>query len=199
MRRRAFGTLALVALAGCVRDEESPASARPVPGTGAPETDYSRPLSVVMDMLRTGGVSLYLAHPGLIGDALSDLGRQVATEVGEAFAALDVEVTVTSSPAQYCLETADVAFAGSEATVDDLLRDLREAEGREEQITEHAAKRLASSVPWGEVAVLIGHPGNITAVTGVPVNEGEGLICARAGGSFQVLAETMPNDWARMK
>ena len=80
-----------------------------------------------------------------------------------------------------------------------MLRDLREAEGREEQITAHAAKRLASSVPWGEVNVLIGHPGNITAATGVPVSEGEGLICARAGGSFQVLAETMPNDWARMK
>lgn len=199
MRRRAFGTLALVALTGCVRDDEPPSSTRPVPASGAPETDYSRPLSVVMDMLRTGGVSLYLAHPGVIGDALSDLGRQVATEVGEAFAALDVEVTVTSSPAPYCLETADVAFAGSEATVDDLLGDLREAEGREEQVTAHAAKRLASSVPWGEVAVLIGHPGNITAVTGVPVNEGEGLICARAGGSFQVLAATMPNDWARMK
>lgn len=199
MRRRAFGTLALIALAGCARDGETPSSSRPVPASGAPETDYSRPLSAVMDILRTGGVSLYLAHPGVIGDALSDLGRQVATEVGEAFAALDVEVTVTTSPAPYCRETADVAFAGSEATVDDLLGDLREAEGREDQVTAHAAKRLASSVPWGEVAVLIGHPGNITAVTGVPVNEGEGLICARAGGSFQVLAETMPNDWARMK
>ncbi|NHB85235.1 hypothetical protein G7085_13005 [Tessaracoccus sp. HDW20] len=48
------------------------------------------------------------------------------------------------------------------------------------------------------MVVLIGHRVSITETTGVEVAAGEGLICAAAGGGYQVLARTMPNDWARM-
>lgn len=201
MRRRTFGLLALGTLAGCAGKPTTPPSP-PRPGatpTGPPPETFERPLAVITDMLRTGGISLYLSHPGATSAGLGRLGRMVASEIGEAFEAIGVSVSVATAPEESCRDTAAIAFPSSDAHVDELLSDLATAGTRADAIGEHAATILAQSVEWGEVAVFIGHRGNIEAATGVAMRPGEGLICARAGASFQVLAKTMPNDWARMR
>jgi len=198
MNRRAFGVLALAVLVGCAGHARRPSPSTWASPGATGEPDLTRPLGVVESLLRDGGVTLYLACPGPTDGPPGDLVAQVAAEVGEAFASLGSDPRVIVSSSEACLRFADLAFPGEKATVDPLLADLPRAGSPAPEVVDHGRELLSASVPWGVVAVLMGHRATIAHTTGVEVAVGEGLICAAAGGSFQVLARTMPNDWARI-
>jgi phosphohistidine phosphatase SixA len=116
---------------------------------------------------------------------LNDEGRRESRQVGEAFRARKLPVArVLSSPWCRCVETARLAFGGSE-TWTPLSNLFGRSENREEQVRQMRAR--VSETPPGGNLVLVTHGSTIAALTGINPDTAEMVVVApQGGGRFAV-------------
>ncbi|MHB8950585.1 MAG: histidine phosphatase family protein [Rhodoferax sp.] len=122
---------------------------------------------------------------------LSVEGRAQARRIGEAFRRRGIAVgTVWTS--QWCRtrETADLAFPGKR-TDQVLFNSFFNTPEREPAQTRAALDLLASWRGSG-VVVVVTHQVNITALTGIVPNSGEGVVLAPWGPGLKVLGRITP-------
>jgi broad specificity phosphatase PhoE len=111
---------------------------------------------------------------------LTDAGRAHARRVGEAVRARRVPVErVLSSPWCRCLETARLAFGGSEAWTP-LSNLYGRAENRADQVRQMQTR--VSQRPAGGNLVLVSHGSTISALTGINPDTAEMVIVTPRGG-----------------
>lgn len=171
----------------------------------------------LVEELRGGGLVLYLRHTettgsgvdsvATLGDCteqreLSELGRQDAREIGDAFDALDVPVArVVASPFCRTVETAELAF-GDVDTDDGLLAlaSTGQVSEQERRRTEVAGRALiAGTPPAGSNVVLVGHVSNVGPITGVSPDEGGTAVFRPDGeGGFTLVAQVPPQGWQEL-
>ncbi|NDP37940.1 MAG: histidine phosphatase family protein [Rhodoferax sp.] len=122
---------------------------------------------------------------------LSVDGRAQALRIGEAFQRRGIEVTTVWS-SQWCRtrETADLAFP-AKRTDQALFNSFFNRPEREPAQTRAALDLLASWRGSG-VMVVVTHQANITALTGVVPNSGEGVVIALRGRDLKVLGRITP-------
>jgi phosphohistidine phosphatase SixA len=152
-------------------------------------------------LLKDGGQVVLIRHglttPG-VGDPpefrlddcrtqrnLIDEGRRESQHVGEAFRARKIPVArVLSSPWCRCVETARLAFGGSE-TWTPLSNLFGRSEHREEQVRQMRAR--VSEAPQGGNLVLVTHGSTIAALTGInPATAKMVVVTPQGGGRFAV-------------
>ena len=171
----------------------------------------------LIDALADGGLVIYLRHtattaPGVddyatLGDCdaqreLSEEGRRDATEIGEAFASLDIPVAeVVASPFCRVVETAELAFG--ETRTDEALLSLAtmEREGDEAYDRVFAAGRrlIATPPPTGTNVVLVGQFSNLRPITGIGIDEGATAIFRTDGeGDIELVAQLSPQGWQEL-
>ena len=116
---------------------------------------------------------------------LIDEGRRESQQVGEAFRARKIPVArVLSSPWCRCVETARLAFGGSE-TWPPLSNLFGRSENREEQVRQMRAR--VSEAPQGGNLVLVTHGSTIAALTGINPDTAEMVVVTpQGGGRFAV-------------
>lgn len=218
VNRRAVLLGGVALLAGCAAPRTSsptpsaPPAATPNP---APTPSATAPAASERDelvaALRTGGVALYLRHPatdrGGVDDArapreqqrlLSAEGEQQARDLGAAFSAQHINPgRVLTSPSWRCRDAAELAFGRHEVDwgIQALLQDTDSRSEREQ----YARDLLAQPVPAGEALVLVGHSSNISAVSGVSLPEGAGVVLRPAPDGPTVLGTLTPTDWAELR
>jgi phosphohistidine phosphatase SixA len=155
--------------------------------------------------LRSGAVVLlrHASAPGTgdpagfrIGDCatqrnLDDAGRRQAAAIGARFRAEQVPVAAVLS-SEWCrtVDTAEIAFPGQmrrEPAFNSFFSDRGLA-------PEATARARAIVTDWrGPGAlVVVTHQLNITALTGLPVAEGAGIVVAPQGDGFVVVGEVKP-------
>ena len=111
---------------------------------------------------------------------LVDEGRRESQRVGEAFRARKVPVArVLSSPWCRCVETARLAFGGSE-TWTPLSNLFGRPENREEQVRQMRAR--VSEPPQGGNLILVSHGSTIAALTGINPDTAEMVVVTPQGG-----------------
>lgn len=150
-----------------------------------------------------GGAALLLRHAQTeagIGDPpgfrledcrsqrnLSAAGREQARRAGEALAALRLKVDeVRSSRWCRCIDTARLMFPGRAVTVLEALNSFFEDRARADAQTGALRSYLAQLVPRN--AVLVTHQVNVSALAGVGVAMGEGVVVRMEAGMPRVLA-----------
>jgi len=152
-------------------------------------------------LLKDGGQVVLIRHgltaPG-VGDPpefrlddcptqrnLIDEGRRQSQQVGEAFRARKIPVArVLSSPWCRCVETARLAFGGSE-TWTPLSNLFGRSENREEQVRQMRGR--VSEAPQGGNLVLVTHGSTIAALTGINPDTAEMVVVTpQGGGRFAV-------------
>jgi phosphohistidine phosphatase SixA len=122
---------------------------------------------------------------------LSEEGRAQARRIGEAFQRRGIDVnTVWTS--QWCRtrETADIAFPGKRAD-QPLFNSFFNTTEREPGQTREALNLLASWHGTG-VLVVVTHQVNITALTGIVPDSGEGVVITLRGRDLKVLGRITP-------
>ncbi|WP_296493102.1 histidine phosphatase family protein [Rhodoferax sp.] len=122
---------------------------------------------------------------------LSANGQTQARRIGEAFQQRGIEVkTVWSS--QWCRtrETADLAFPGRRVD-QPLFNSFFGSPAQGSSQTQAALDLLASRKEPG-VLVVVTHQVNITALTGVVPDSGEGVVVALQGRELKVLGRIKP-------
>lgn len=153
-------------------------------------------------LLRQGGQIVLMRHgltdPG-VGDPpgfrledcatqrnLSDTGRAEAKRVGDAFRARAIPVSrVLSSPWCRCVETAKIAFGGSQP--EPALSNLfGRPENRERQLA--AFRKLVAAAPKKGNLVLVTHGSTTAAFTGASPATAELVVVTPEGGSRYRLA-----------
>jgi broad specificity phosphatase PhoE len=133
---------------------------------------------------------------------LSPAGREQAQRMGQAIARLKLNwATVLASPYCRTRQTAQLAF-GKGDTAWDLFYHLAAGSKRREDgdAVLAAVRRMLGAAPApGTNTVLVSHGGNLSAVAGIYLAEGE---CAvfRPGpaGAFQLVGRIGPEDWAAL-
>jgi broad specificity phosphatase PhoE len=117
---------------------------------------------------------------------LSDAGRAEARRLGRAFKARAVPVArVLASPWCRCIETAQLAFGGSQS--EPALGNLfGRAENRERQLA--AFRKLVAAAPKQGNLVLVTHGSTTLAFTGVSPGTAELVIVTPEGGGAYRLA-----------
>jgi broad specificity phosphatase PhoE len=118
---------------------------------------------------------------------LSAAGREQARRAGQALAALQLKVDeVRSSRWCRCIDTARLMFPGREVTVLEALNSFFEDRARAAQQTAALQNYLAQLAPRN--AVLVTHQVNVSALAGVGVAMGEGVVVRMDNGSPRVFA-----------
>jgi broad specificity phosphatase PhoE len=159
--------------------------------------------AVVRAAFAAGGAALLLRHAQTeagIGDPpgfrlddcrsqrnLSAAGREQARRAGEALAALQLKVDeVRSSRWCRCMDTARLMFPGRDVTVLEALNSFFEDRSRAAAQTAALRSYLAQLAPRN--AVLVTHQVNVSALAGVGVAMGEGVVVRTEAGTPRVLA-----------
>lgn len=133
---------------------------------------------------------------------LSAAGREQVRGMGRAIARLKLPWgAVLASPYCRTRETAEAAFGKAEVSWDLFYHQAarsRHAEDGEAILT--AVRRLLGTPPApGSNTVLVSHGGNLSAVAGVFLAEGETAVFRPGqGGEYTLIAKIMPEDWARL-
>jgi phosphohistidine phosphatase SixA len=162
--------------------------------------------------LRAGGFVIYFRHAATVpgGDTdlqdlnncaaqrnLSDLGREQARIIGEAFRRLEIPVgKVLSSGLCRARDTATIAFGRAEQSVD--ITSLPQAADEAEEQRRIMALRqlLATAPPPGENTVLVAHLFNIQRAAETNLAEGEAAIYEpRDADQFALVATVSPDEW----
>lgn len=150
-----------------------------------------------------GGAALLLRHAQTeagIGDPpgfrlddcrtqrnLSEAGRAQARRAGEALAALRLRVDeLRSSRWCRCIDTARLMFPGREVTMLESLNSFFEDRSRAAAQTAALRSYLSQLPPRN--AVLVTHQVNVSALAGVGVAMGEGVVLRMEAGTPRVLA-----------
>jgi broad specificity phosphatase PhoE len=150
-----------------------------------------------------GGAALLLRHAQTeagIGDPpgfrlddcrsqrnLSPAGRDQARRAGQALAALQVQIDeLRSSRWCRCMDTARLMFPGRDVTVLEALNSFFEDRSRAAAQTAALRNYLAQLAPRN--AVLVTHQVNVSALAGVGVAMGEGVVVRMDAGAPRVLA-----------
>lgn len=117
---------------------------------------------------------------------LGEAGREEARRLGRAFKARAIPLArVLSSPWCRCIETAQLAFGGSQA--EPALANLfGRAENREQQLA--AFRKLVAAAPKQGNLVLVTHGSTTLAFTGVSPGTAEMVIVTPEGGGAYRLA-----------
>jgi len=122
---------------------------------------------------------------------LSAVGRAQALRIGEAFQRRSIEVTSVWT-SQWCRtrETADLAFP-AKRTDQPLFNSFF---GAPEQETAQSRAALDLLATWrgSGVLVVVTHQVNITALTGIVPDAGEGVVIALRGRELKVLGRIAP-------
>jgi broad specificity phosphatase PhoE len=118
---------------------------------------------------------------------LSAAGREQARRAGQALAALQLKVDeVRSSRWCRCIDTARLMFPGREVTVLEALNSFFEDRSSAARQTAALQSYLTQLAPRN--AVLVTHQVNVSALTGVGVAMGEGVVVRMDNGSPRLLA-----------
>lgn len=122
---------------------------------------------------------------------LSDEGRAQARQIGEQFRARNIRVTKVLT-SQWCRtrETAQLAFPGlvqDEPAFNSFFSD-RSTEAEQTR----AARQILSQWLWPGVLVVVTHQVNITALTGVVPQSGEGVVVRMRGTEVEVVGRIRP-------
>ena len=128
---------------------------------------------------------------------LSELGIEQSRLIGRAFSTHGIPVgDVIANPFARCRDMAKIAFGRVEENM--LLLGL--PSDRDERQVRPAFLRERLSTPTLDTKnrVIISHRSNIADVAGVELVEGEGVVIRPNTGSFQVLAQLMPQDWTTL-
>ena len=125
---------------------------------------------------------------------LSEVGRQQAREIGEAFRDRNVPVVeVLSSQWCRCLETAElmeIAPVEPFSMLNSFLRDRSTAESQTTQVKEYIAANEDSS----DVIVMVTHQVNITALSNIFPQSGSAVVMQSNDGQLEVLGQLLKND-----
>lgn len=170
-------------------------------------------LDAVLGDLRKGGLVIYFRHAATEQTGPSDEGadlkncatqrnlsaegRAQASQIGQAFRALGISVgTVTTSPFCRCADTGKLAF-GRITVSNDLYFAINTDAEKTKELADSLRKTLATSPPPGTNAVIVSHTANLREAAGIwPKPEGAAYIFRPLpGGSFEVLAKVLPEDW----
>lgn len=160
-------------------------------------------------LLRNGGQVVFLVHanaPGAGDPAnfdiencrtqrnLSDRGRQQARRIGALFAARAEPVGQVYS-SRYCraLETANLAFGDRLVEEMEALDALREEDAGEADATREEVLALIRNYSGSGNLVLVTHPENVSAWTGVNPREGEAVIVAPTEDGVQAIGRIVFN------
>ncbi|OUR65338.1 hypothetical protein A9Q79_03295 [Methylophaga sp. 42_25_T18] len=177
------------------------------------EQRWSQLNDELIESLQRGGYIIYFRHTETDHDKhgafpvdlnncdlqrpLSDLGRQQATLIGQAFKNLNIPLgLIVSSPYCRAIDTARLAFGRTEA--DNL---LASSYGTQQQDREKRSSRLIEllhSQPEGKNnTVIIGHSSNIRdAIGDWPKPEGAMLIyILTVENQPELVAHISPQDW----
>ena len=153
--------------------------------------------------LTRGGVAILLRHaqtePGVgdppnfrIGDCstqrnLSEAGRQQARRIGSAFATRAIRIEqVLSSQWCRCLETARLAFPGTQVDPFPALNSFFEDRSSEQKQTRDAMARIAA-IRAPSNLVFVTHHVNVLALTGEVAGSGEAILVRPAGTAVRVI------------
>jgi broad specificity phosphatase PhoE len=159
-------------------------------------------------LLKQGGQVVLIRHaatdPGVgdppgfsLGDCktqrnLSAAGRREAQRLGSAFRARAIPVgRVLSSPWCRCVETAQLAFGGSqtERALDNL---FGRGENRERQLS--AFRELVAAAPKEGNLILVTHGSTTSAFTGVSPGTAELVIVTPEGATFRLAGRIASAD-----
>ncbi|MBS9478908.1 histidine phosphatase family protein [Ancylobacter radicis] len=161
--------------------------------------------AVAWQALRAGGVVLFrhASAPGVgdpagfrIGDCstqrnLDAAGRAQARRIGETFARERVSVSRVET-SRWCraTETAELAFPGkvvAEPVFDSFFQDRADEPAQ----TAAARRRLLDWRGPGAL-VVVAHQVNITALTGINLASGEGVVLRAEGGALKIVGRIRP-------
>ncbi|MEM7296176.1 MAG: histidine phosphatase family protein [Pseudomonadota bacterium] len=124
---------------------------------------------------------------------LSELGIAQSEQIGAAFRAHGFPVgEVIASPFARCRDMAEIAFGRAEERTE-LLGLLSASEGRDVRV--HYLRQKLSAPTDGHNRVIVAHRSNIAEVAGVVLGEGDGIVVAPAGTSFELIATLHPTEW----
>ncbi|HLF22846.1 MAG TPA: hypothetical protein VI565_02915 [Burkholderiales bacterium] len=181
--------------------------------------DAQSPTPTLLAQLRDGGLIIYFRHSlttrtgqpddDLSGCAnqrnLNDAGRQLARDIGQAFALLKIPVgKVQSSPYCRCRDTASLAFGRTEVAA------FLETNGDPGSAAEQGrlaelARALQVAPPPGSNTVFVAHGNNLRGLAqrhGYPdlfIDEAEAVIFRpRAGTTAEVVARVKARDWKNL-
>lgn len=171
----------------------------------------------LLKQLRSGGYVLYMRHgntdtsrpdrvPSVdLNDCstqrpLTEEGRQVAADVGEAIRKARIPVGETfSSPLCRAKESAMAAF-GEKYTVDNLLMYTANMTTDEKQpVVARTRALLSAPVAAGSNRVLVAHAPNLMDLMGYfPKPEGTLVIFRPLGDGFEYLGSIAPQQWKEL-
>lgn len=171
----------------------------------------------LVDGLRTGGYVLYFRHAATEWsqsdrnqDAgwdscdpaqmrqLSDAGREVAKQVGEALRRLRIPVGQVFA-SEFCRtrETARLLDLGPVETTGDLLNTTHaDHVGGREALRRRVERLMSAPPPPGTNTVLVAH-GNVFMLVSEPrpVEGGAAIVRPDGNGHFEVIAQVAPEEW----
>lgn len=172
-------------------------------------------LSSVLGELRNGGLVIYFRHgstdlAGASDEAadmtkcetqrnLSTEGREQATQIGEAFRALEIPVgTVTTSPFCRAKDTGKLAF-GRFTVNNDLYYAIGTSADETARIAQSLRRMLSTPPAKSTNAVIVSHTANLREAAGIwPKPEGVAYVFRPLpGGSFEAIAVVLPEDWGK--
>lgn len=122
---------------------------------------------------------------------LDAAGRSQARRIGEQFKFRNVQVKrVLSSAWCRCQETATLAFGGPAEKAPAFNSFFEDAYNAEAQTAAASAQLLAWRGPG--VLVAVTHQVNITALTGLTVSAGEGVVLSNSSGKLSIVSRLIP-------
>lgn len=171
----------------------------------------------LVDALRAGGYILYFRHAATDWsqadrnrDAdwdscdpaqmrqLSDAGREVAKQVGDALRRLRIPVgQVVASDFCRARETARLLGLGPVETTSDLINTTHaEHVGGREALRRRVQRRMSIPPPPGTNTVLVAH-GNVFMLVSEPrpVEAGTAIVRPNGNGGFELIAAVTPDEW----
>ena len=128
---------------------------------------------------------------------LSGQGRAEARRIGEIFSQLRIPVSdVNASPYCRTMETGRLAF-GRAIKTPELIYSLGLESAQRSRLASALKQMLATPLPPGTNAVLVGHTSNLKEAAGIwPKNEGDAIIFRPDGhGGFAFVARMSIADW----
>lgn len=181
---------------------------------GALGADEPPPVDAsLLQQLHRGGVVIYFRHAAteVVAGAegaeklarcetqrnLSAMGREQATKIGAAFAALGIPVgNVISSPFCRCKDTAQLAF-GRHIVSNDLHFAIDVSAEERRRLTAALRDMLSAPPAAGTNTVIVGHTANMREAAGLwPKPEGAAYVVRPLGaGRFEAVARMAPEDW----
>jgi phosphohistidine phosphatase SixA len=189
--------------------------------TGSSQAQTPAPGQVILDQLRTGGLTIYLRHaPATMGEdqindadfwrhcekqrLLDDNGRTLARALGDRWREMNIPVSrVISGELCRVKETAELLGIKAVETVAEL-NDFNtwKAQGRDVNELPAAYRKMLTTIPdSGTNVILVSHVqrGRFAAHPGLDLIEMGGAAIFRTSATgFELLAILHHSDWARL-